>query len=155
MNLYEINHEIMSCWDETTGEILDTQKFDALQLAMEEKLEGIGCYIKNLKAEAEALKAEEKAFAERRKRAENKAASLENYLANFLQGCPFETLRVKISFRKSEYLDIKEDAVIPAEYLKQQDPTIDKAGLKAAIKEGKIDGLKGVQLLERQNLQVK
>lgn len=155
MNLFQINQEIMSCWDEETGEILDVAKFDALQLEMEEKLEGIGCYIKNLKAEAEALKAEEKVFAERRKKAENKAASLENYLANFLQGCPFETLRVKISFRKSEYLDIKEDAVIPAEYLKQQDPTIDKAGLKAAIKEGRIDGLKGVQLLERQNLQIK
>lgn len=155
MNLYQINQEIMSCWDEETGEILDTQKFDEMQMALDDKLEAIGCYIKNLKAEAEALKAEEKAFAERRKKAENKAASLENYLANFLQGSPFETLRVKISFRKSESLEISEGAVIPEEYLKHKAPDVDKAGLKKAIKEGRIGGLTGVQIVERNNIQVK
>lgn len=153
MNLYEINQEIMSCWDEETGEILDTQKFDAMQMALEEKLEAVGCYIKNLKAEAEALKTEEKAFAERRKRAENKAASLENYLANFLQGSPFETLRVKISFRKSEYLDISEGAVIPAEYLKYKEPEVNKAELKKAVKDGLA--LDGVQLVQKNNIQIK
>ena len=155
MNLFEIDQEIMSCWDETTGEILDIAKFDALQMALEDKLEGIGCYIKNLEAEAAALKAEENAFVERRKRTENKAASLKKYLADYLKGCPFETLRVKISFRKSESLEISEGAVIPTEYLKPKDPDVDKAGLKKAIKEGRIGGLTGVQIVEKQNIQIK
>ena len=153
MNLYEINQEIMSCWDEETGEILDTQKFDAMQMALEEKLEAVGCYIKNLKAEAEALKTEEKAFAERRKKTENKAASLENYLANFLQGSPFETLRVKISFRKSESLEVSESAVIPEEYLKYKEPEVNKAELKKAVKAGLV--LDGVQLVQKNNISVK
>ncbi len=153
MNLYEINHEIMSCWDEETGEILDVQKFDALHLALEDKLEGIGCYIKNLEAEAAALKAEEQAFAARRKRAENKAASLKNYLAGYLNGCPFETLRVKVSFRKSESLDISEGAVVPEEFLKHKEPEVDKAELKKAVKAGLV--LDGVQLIQKQNIQIK
>lgn len=152
MNLYEINQEIMTCWDEETGEILDVQRFDALQLALEDKLEGIGCYIKNLEAEAAALKAEEQAFAARRKRAENKAASLKNYLSGYLQGCPFETLRVKVSFRKSESLDISEAAAIPEEYLKYS-VDVNKADLKAAVKAGLV--LDGVQLVQRNNIQIK
>ena len=152
MNLYEINQEIMSCWDEETGEILDVQRFDALQLALEDKLEGIGCYIKNLEAEAAALKAEEQAFAARRKRAENKAASLKNYLSGYLQGCPFETLRVKVSFRKSESLEVSESAVIPEEYLKYS-VDVNKADLKAAVKAGLV--LDGVQLVQRNNIQIK
>jgi hypothetical protein len=153
VNLYEINHEIMSCWDEETGEILDVQKFDAMQMALEDKLEGIGCYIKNLEAEAAALKTEEQAFATRRKRAENKVASLKNYLAGYLQGCPFETLRVKVSFRKSESLEVSESAVIPEEYLRYKDPEVDKAELKKAVKAGLV--LDGVQLVQKQNISIK
>ena len=153
MNLYEIHHEIMSCWDETTGEILDVQKFDSMQMALEDKLEAIGCYVKNLEAEAAALKTEEQAFAARRKRAENKAASLKNYLAGYLQGCPFETLRVKVSFRKSESLEVSEGAAIPEEFLRYKDPEVDKAELKKAVKAGLV--LEGVQLIQKQNISIK
>lgn len=152
MNLYEIHHEIMSCWDEETGEVLDVQKFDAMQMALEDKLEGIGCYIKNLEAEAAALKTEEQAFAARRKRAENKAASLKNYLAGYLQGCPFETLRVKVSFRKSESLEVAEGAVVPEEFLKYT-VAVDKTELKKAVKSGLV--LDGVQLVQKNNIQIK
>ena len=153
MNLYEIHHEIMSCWDETTGEILDVQKFDSMQMALEDKLEAIGCYVKNLEAEAAALKTEEQAFAARRKRAESKAASLKNYLAGYLQGCPFETLRVKVSFRKSESLEVSEGAAIPEEFLRYKDPEVDKAELKKAVKAGLV--LEGVQLIQKQNISIK
>ena len=152
MNLYEINHEIMSCWDEETGEILDVQKFDAMQMALEDKLEAIGCYVKNLEAEAAALKMEEDAFAARRKRAENKAASLKNYLAGFLQGCPFETLRVKVSFMKSESLEVSESAIVPEEFLKYK-VEVNKVELKKAVKGGLV--LDGVQLIQKQNIQIK
>ena len=152
MNLYEIHHEIMSCWDETTGEILDVQKFDSMQMALEDKLEGIGCYIKNLEAEAAAYKAEKDAFAAREKAAKNKAASLKNYLSSYLQGCPFETLRVKISFRKSESLEVSESAAVPEEYLKHK-VDVDIAELKKAVKAGLV--LDGVQLIQKNNIQIK
>ena len=153
MNLYEINNEIMSCWDEETGEILDTQKFDEMQMALDDKLEGIGCYIKNLKAEAAALENEAKALAERGKKAKNKAASLERYLSDFLQGNPFETLRVKISFRKSESLEVSDTAKVPEAYLRYKAPEVDKTELKKAVKAGLV--LEGVQLVQKNNIQIK
>ena len=151
-SLYEINQAIMDCMDMETGEILDVQQLDALQMQLEDKLEGIGCWIKNLEAEAAAYKAEKDAFAARQKAAENKAASLKNYLAGYLQGCPFETLRVKISFRKSESLEVSETAVVPMEYLKTT-VDVDKAELKKAVKAGLV--LDGVQLVQKQNIQIK
>ena len=61
-SLYEINQAIIDCMventDMETGEILDVQQLDALQMQLEDKLEGIGCWIKNLEAEAAAYKAE-------------------------------------------------------------------------------------------------
>lgn len=152
MNLYQINQEIMDCIDMETGEILDTSKLDGLQMELEDKLEGIGCWIKNLEAEAAAYKAEKDAFAARQKTAENKAASLKNYLAGYLRGCPFETLRVKISFRKSESLEVSESAVVPEEYLKHT-VEVNKADLKAAVKSGLV--LDGVQLVQKQNIQIR
>ena len=152
-SLYEINQAIMDCMDMETGEILDVHQLDALQMQLEDKLEGIGCWIKNLEAEAAAYKAEKDAFAARQKAAENKAASLKNYLAGYLQGCPFETLRVKIAFRKSESLEVAEGAVVPEEFLRYKDPEVDKAELKKAIKAGLV--LDGVQLIQKQNIQIK
>lgn len=152
MNLYQINQEIMDCMDMETGEILDGAKLDSLQLALEDKLEGIGCWIKNLEAEAVAYKAEKDAFAARQKAAENKAASLKNYLADYLRGCPFETLRVKISFRKSESLEVSETAVVPEEYLKHT-VEVNIADLKKAVKSGLV--LDGVQLVQKQNINIK
>ena len=151
-SLYEINQAIMDCMDMETGEILDVHQLDALQMQLEDKLEGIGCWIKNLEAEAAAYKAEKDSFAAREKAAKNKAASLKNYLAGYLQGCPFETLRVKISFRKSETLEVSESAAVPEEYLKHT-VDVDIAELKKAVKAGLV--LDGVQLIQKQNIQIK
>ena len=75
------------------------------------------------------------------------------YLTTALAGEKFETTKVRLSFRKSESLEISEGADIPAEYLKQKDPDIDKVELKKAVKAGLV--LDGVQLVEKQNLQIK
>lgn len=155
-SLYEINQAIMDCMventDMETGEILNTAQIDQLQLELDEKMEGIGCWIKNLEAEAAAYKAEKDAFAAREKAAKNKADSLKRYLADFLRGCPFETLRVKISFRKSESLEVSESAVVPEEYLKHT-VEVNVSDLKKAVKHGLV--LDGVQLVQKQNIQIK
>ena len=152
MNLYEINHEILACIDEESGEIFDTQKFDQLNMALTDKLEALGCWVKNLEADAAAYKAEKDAFAARQKAAENKAASLKKYLSDYLRGCPFETLRVKVSFRKSESLEVSESAIVPEEFLKYT-VDVNKAELKKAVKAGLV--LDGVQLVQKQNIQIR
>ena len=153
-SLYEISQELLSLTDQETGEITDWEQFEALQMARDEKIENIGLYIKNLLAEAAALKAEEKSFAERRKRAENKADSLKRYLDSVLQGQKFNTTKVAISYRKSTSVEVDETK-IPANWLREIPATymVDKAEITKALKAGeKIDG---AVLVERNNIQIK
>jgi hypothetical protein len=153
MNLYEIDAAILECVDVETGEIFDVDKFEELSLTRDAKVENVCLWIKNLKAEAEALKVEKDAFAQRQKAAENKMESLKKYISGYLEGAKFETARVKVSFRKSESLEISEDAKIPEEFLKYKEPEVDKVGLKKALKDGmQFDG---VSLVQNQNIQIK
>lgn len=153
MKLYEIDNAIMDCVDMETGEIIDIERLSSLQMERDQKIEGIGCWIKNLLADAKALKEEKDNLAARQKAAENKAASLKAYLSSYLNGEKFKTAKVAISYRKSDSVDIAEGAVIPEGYLKYSEPTPDKVGLKAALKAGKK--FQGVSLVTSNNIQIK
>lgn len=153
MNLYQIDQQILDCIDAETGEIFDAEAFEQLALKRDAKIENACLWIKNLNAEIKALKAEKDAFAQRLKAAENKRESLKKYISEYLAGNKFETAKVKVSFRKSESLEISEGAIIPEEYLKYKEPDIDRAGLKKAIKEGQA--FDGVSIIENSNIQIK
>ncbi len=153
MNLYEIDDAILECVDLETGEIFDAEKFEQLEIERETKIENICCWIKNLKAEAEALKAEKDAFAQRQKSAENKMESLKRYISAYLDGEKFKTAKVAVSFRKSESLEILEGANIPDEYLRFKEPEVNKVELKKALKAG--ERFDGVQLVENLNIQIR
>lgn len=153
MNLYEIDSAIMDCVDMETGEIIDMEALEDLQMERDQKIEGIGCWIKNLLADAKALKEEKDNLAARQKTAENKAASLKAYLSRYLNGEKFKTAKVAISYRKSDSVNIAEGAVIPKEYLKYSEPTPDKIGLKAALKSG--EKIQGISLVTSNNIQIK
>lgn len=153
MNLYEIDSAILDCMDLETGEIFDIDRFEELGLERAAKIENICLWIKNLKAEIEALKAEKDAFAKRQKSAENKMESLKQYISNYLEGTAYESAKVKVSFRKSEALDIMEGAIIPDEYLKFKEPDVDKVELKKALKSGVQ--IPGVSIIENKNIQIK
>ena len=77
MTLYDINSQILDFMnnieiDEETGEILtDMSLLDQLQVAHDEKIENIACYIKSVEAECDAIKKEEVNLAKRRKVKEN------------------------------------------------------------------------------------
>lgn len=153
MNLYEIDSAVLACVDVETGEIFDEDKFEELSLERESKIENICLWIKNLKAEAEALKAEKDSFAQRQKVCENKMESLKKYISSYLDGTKFESAKVKVSFRKSESLEISEGAIIPDEFLKFKEPDVNKTELKKAIKGGL--SIEGVQIVENNNIQIK
>ena len=121
-----------------------------MNLTAEQKIENIGCWAKNLRSDIEALKTEEKALAERRKHHENKVKYLIGHLEGYLNGQKFETAKVKMSFRKSEVLEISDGAKVPEEFLRYKEPEVNKTDLKKAVKAGLQ--LEGVQLVERQNL---
>lgn len=136
MTLYEIDQAIMNCLDNETGEIIDAELLDSLQMERTEKIENVACWIKELKAEAEALKAEKLAFAERQKVAENKMESLKKWLAYALNGEKFKTVRASVTFRTSEKVEIADIFKLDENYLRYKEPEADKDAIKKAIKAG-------------------
>ena len=136
MTLYEINQAIMDCIDSETGDIIDAELLDNLQMERTEKIENVACWIKELKAEAEALKAEKMAFAERQRVAENKAESLKNWLAYVLNGEKFKTTRASVTFRATEKVEIADIMKLDENFLRYKEPEADKTAIKEAIKAG-------------------
>ena len=139
--------------DEDTGEILNSDELDALELERDTKIENIALWIKNLVSDAEAYKREKDNFNAKEKAAKNKADRLKAYLEAVLAGDKFKSDRVIISYRKSESLNIEDGAEVPALYLKEVAPTVDKMALKEAIKEGAV--IDGVTIVEKQNMQIR
>ena len=158
MNLYEINEAIMNCIDEETGEVLDIEALNNLQIERDSKIENLALWYKNLMSDAEALKAEKNAFAEREKAAKNKAESIKRYLSAVLDGEKFKTEKCALSFRKSESVEVLDmDAFMSDDkaenYLKYAEPTVNKAELKKALKNGET--FRGVLLSSNNNIQIK
>lgn len=164
-NLYQLSNELMSCihYDDEhvvnseTGEILDLEAYNKLEMAVEQKIENVALYIKNQQAEADMIKAEADKLAERAKAKANEAKRCKEYLsgfmANFYDGKKFETPRVRLSWRASESVEVSGIDALPDEYLRFKDPEPDKTKIKAALKAG-VE-LKGCQLVAKQNLQIK
>ena len=152
MKLYEINDAILACIDPETGEA-DCEKLDALMMELNDKIEGMALWVKDLKAEADAIKAEEKALAERRQAKERKAESIKAYLEKVLAGQKFETSRAVCSFRKSQKVEITDLDKIPDDYLRYSAPTADKTAIKAAIKDGLI--IEGAELVDSVSMTIK
>ena len=153
MTLYEIDQAIMECVDLETGEIIDTEQLDKLQMERDDKLENVACWIKELKVEAEALKAEKQVLAERQKVAENKMESLKKYLAYALDGKAFETTRASVTFRKSQAVEITDIYKLDENYLRYKEPEADKTAIKEALKAGKT--VAGATLVENTSVIIK
>ena len=141
MTIYEIDEKILNCIDLETGEIIDIDKLNELQFEKDAKIENVACWIKELKAEAEAIKAEKLVLAERQKVAENKAESLKKWLAFALNGEKFKTAKCSVSFRRSESVEVTEEGLEALmkehdELLTYKAPEPNKKAIKDAIKDG-------------------
>ena len=136
MKLYEIDQAIVDCIDMETGEIINEELLNNLQMERDTKIENVVLWIKELKAEAEALKAEKMAFAERQKVAENKMESLKKWLAYALNGEKFKTVRASVTFRTTDKVEIADIYKLDENYLRYKEPEADKEAIKKAIKAG-------------------
>ena len=136
MKLYEIDQAIMDCIDMETGEIVNEELLNDLQMERDAKIENVALWIKELKAEAEALKAEKLAFAERQKVTENKMESLKKWLAYALNGEKFKTVRASVTFRTTDNVEIADIFKLDENYLRYKEPEADKDAIKKAIKAG-------------------
>lgn len=154
MKLYEIEQAILDCIDYETGEIIDVEAFDNLQIERRTKIDNIICLYKNSQAEAAAIKAEEQALAERRKAKENNAERIKQWLSRILNGEKFDMPRNAISWRKSESVNITDEYAIDDEYTEIVSTLkIDKTAIKNAIKKG--IQVAGAEIITKNNIQIR
>lgn len=161
MNLWEINEKIANCFvyedgvvDTETGEIFDADYLDQLEMDREQKIENICKYIKNLEDDAESYKKHKKHFADMQAKAENKKKNLEEYLANCLAGEKWSAKdkSVSVTYRKSTSVNVFDETKVPAKYLIEQKPKVDKTLIKSDIKAGQT--VEGAEIVENNNMRV-
>lgn len=153
-SIYKIDQQILDCVDFETGEVIDQERLDALEIERSIKIESIACWIKNLTSDINGIKAEEEQLAQRRKAKERKIDSLSEFLKYTLNCTPFESVKCKVSFRRSKSVNIIDETTIPSEYIQTEIVTkIDKKALGAALKGGEL--IDGAELKENFNIQIK
>lgn len=146
--LYEIDQAILDCCDLETGEILDGEKLTALQMEREAKLEGVALWVKDLKAEAAAVKEEADKLTARKKALDNKIDSIKAWLAAALNGEKLTTPRCKVYQTHSQRVAIVGDekdliawlernAKDPRDYIRYREPELRKDEIRKALKDGK------------------
>ena len=131
MTLYDIDAQIAALdgaaeddmlIDEETGELISVaQALDALRMEREAKLENVACWVKNLSAEADAIREEENRLLKRRKAAETKAANLKAWLLAAMtreDGTTdkLKTGRVMVSVKRNPPSTVVDDALLPSTY---------------------------------------
>ena len=153
MTLYDIDAQIAALEDAAeddmlidaeTGELLSVaQALDALRMEREAKIENVACWVKNLSAEADAIREEENRLVKRRKAAETKAANLKSWLLAAMtreDGTTdkLKTGRVMVSVKKNPPSTVVDDeALLPWAYKTVKEIVAqDKAAIKAAILAG-------------------
>ena len=161
MNLFKIDDAIRRCVklesgdfvDTETGEIIDLEAIEQLEMDRDKKIRNIACWIKNLDSDEKALTEQVKIFAARRDAAKNKKESLKAYLAAFLNGRKWENEEVKISWRRSESVEVSGIKKISAYYLRYREPEVNRTLLKEELKAGVV--IDGARLVTKNNIQVK
>ena len=131
MTLYDIDAQIAALdgaaeddmlIDAETGELVSvSQALDALRMEREAKLENVACWVKNLSAEADAIREEEDRLFKRRKAAETKAANLKSWLLAAMtreDGTTdkLKTGRVMVSVKRNPPSTVVDDALLPSTY---------------------------------------
>lgn len=175
MTLYAISQEFRK-FEESLDQfidmiqdgVLEESAFDdtleAITLSFGEKADNLACIIKNQLADIAAMKAEEIALQKRRKAKENAVERLKEYLslAMFTVGqMKLETPRNKISFRKSESVQIHDEAEFIAyaqkhgydDLLTYKDPAVNKTEVKKVLAAG-VE-LPGAAVVTNMNIQIK
>lgn len=158
MSIYDIDDAILSIVDMETGEIEDEKRYDELQMERRQKVENIGCYYKNLVAEAKAMKDEEANLAQRRKAVENKAERIKNLLVYALKGDKFESPKLRCTYRKAKSIMVDDGFIAWAQehaddLLTYKEPTPNRTAIKAALADGRE--IEHAEIVTSESLQVK
>lgn len=131
---------------------------DSLDIQIQEKVENVFAYSRNLSLYGDAIDTEIKRLQDLKKSYINRSEALKNYISYCLikNGLTdgVDTDIARFSFRKSESTEIVDESQIPEEYMVTKTSVQpDKMAIKEAIKSGVF--VPGAIIKENQNLQIK
>lgn len=155
-------------FDEETGEVYFTSDdLEALEDALDDKLNGMAGYIKLTESKIEALKQRKKDVEENIKYYTNRNDRLKDFLKMFMEGHDIEKKELKdyrLGFRKSKSVDITNEEEVK-EYINKNPKykescikeetkvSIIKTGIKDLINEG--NEVPGATIVENKNVTIK
>ena len=156
MKLYAVNQRI----EELSEQMVDTETaeineeiFAELTELVEEKedrLESIFLHIKNLASDITALKVERDSFDKRIKRKTREMDRLLDWTTMLQKGKTFETDKVRVKYRKSQKVEIRNELLIPGQYMTYKTTSSpDRKAIKEVLKNGGY--VEGAVLVERFN----
>ena len=161
MKLYELTdqyNQLQSMIED--GEVDAATLQDTLlgiECDIEDKADNISKMVKNLEAEAEALKTEKTRLAQKQQSMENKVANIKNYLHVQMAAMGKDKIKGSIftvSIEKNNpSLIISDDAEIPMQYWKQIEPVVDREALLKDVKAGAF--YKGVQIQQTKGIRIR
>lgn len=106
--------------DEETGEVLfEAADLEQMLEGLNAKIESCGVWMKNQRALAEAIRAEEKALYERRKQIESRLEKMDAYVVRGLmmtESHKVETPLVKMGVRKASSVVVDDEAAVPDKF---------------------------------------
>lgn len=167
MNLFDLSHQYQAALDAAidpdTGEIRAEDAFaalDSLGDALEAKAINVAAYIRNLEAEAAAVKSAAKDMQARADRLSGHADDLRQHLASSLQVAGLTEVKdprfvIKVRHNPPS-VHVLDQQAIPAAYLRYPEPPApqpDKTAIKAAIQAG--ESVPGVQLVRTTKVEIK
>ena len=178
-NLFEIEQSMMNLLeyrvDDSTGEIIETEEdfnnlYNSIQLDLQTKIDNSNCLCKLIDGELEVIDKEIKRLQVEKKSRENKKEWIRRNVDNFirkqftdengnldsegLNKYKLELPHSKISYRKSDSVDVYDIDSLPKEYIKEKvEVSADKTALKKDIKSGKE--INGAKIVTNLNMQVK
>ena len=167
-DIYEIDNRLQTLcnemFDTETGEIVQDEEsfnkiFDEIQLDLNAKIENTMCFVKNLNADAKAIKDEKAQLDKREKQKEALANRLQNRIDYYikhqaLNKYKFETPKVRISYAKSSSVNITDMTQLDKKFIKTEiTETPIKSDIKDAIKNG--ESVNGAEIVTKVTMRVK
>ena len=178
-NLFEINESMMNLLEyhvnDETGEVIETEEefnelYNSIQLDLHTKLDNTNCLQKLISGELEVINKEINRLTAEKKARERKIEWLKNRVDYFVKSqftdengkidteglnkYKLDLPHSKISYRKSESVEITNQDLIPSKYIRKKvEEKPDKVAIKEDIKNGK--NISGAELITNYNIQIK
>lgn len=156
-NIYELTAQAAALQQMLEAEEIDEATYnDTIEaLDIKDKVQSICCVIKNIEAQAVAIKAEKDRLAKKQKTAENAVKRLKESLVYHMQvtnQAKVKTTLFNVALSSSKSLKVIDETMIPQEYLIPQPDKVDVAGIRKALKDGAE--IFGVEFEENPSLRI-